>query len=73
MLNKGILLGMVSDFFFGAYPKFVWCVDDNGEVYEAKTNSVAPGVYHGYRVEEDDNVPDYVKRVWKQRCQPAGR
>jgi hypothetical protein len=59
---------MVSDFFFGEYPKFIWCVDAGGEVYEAKTDAVTSGVYHGYRLEEDDDIRDYVKRVWKERC-----
>jgi hypothetical protein len=73
MLHKGILFGMFSDFFFGAYPKFVWCVDADGEVYEAKTNPVTLGVYHGYRIEEDDTMREIIKRVWKQRCQQSGR
>jgi hypothetical protein len=52
MLQRGILEGMISDFFFGEHPKFVWCVHEDGEVYEAKTDAVTPGSYHGYRLEE---------------------
>jgi hypothetical protein len=72
MIRKGILCGMISDCFFGAYPKFVWCVDEDGEVYEAKTDPMTPGVYHGYRLEEDDNMRGDIKAVWKQRCPQAG-
>jgi hypothetical protein len=68
MIRKGILCGMISDFFFDAHPKFVWCVGEDGEVYEAKTDAMTPGVYHGYRLEEDDNMRDHIKAVWKQRC-----
>jgi hypothetical protein len=73
MLQKGISHGMISDYFFGNFPKFIWCVGDDGEVYEAKTDSVAPGKYHGYRLEEEDNTREYVKQVWNERCRPAGR
>jgi hypothetical protein len=72
MLGKGILQGMFSDFFFEEYPKFIWCVDADGEVYEAKTNPVTRGVYHGYRLEEDDNMRANIERVWNQRCPQAG-
>ena len=51
LIRNGILCGMFSNFFFEGYPKFVWCVDTDGEVYEAKTDAVRPGVYHGYRLE----------------------
>jgi hypothetical protein len=73
MIEKGISLGMVSDFAFGEFPKFIWCVGDDGEVYEAKTHETTAGTYHGYRLEEEDNIRDFVKQVWKERCQPAGR
>ena len=72
LIRKGILAGMMSDFFFGRYPKFIWCVAEEEEVYEARTDHVTPGVYHGYRLEEDDDMRDYIKKVWKQRCQQVG-
>jgi hypothetical protein len=72
LIKKGIMHGMFGDFFFGAFPKFIWCVDADGEVYEAKTDSVTPGVYHGYRLEEDDDMRDYIKLVWNQRWPKAG-
>jgi hypothetical protein len=73
LMSQGILYGMFSDFFFAGYPKFIWCVSDEGEVYEAKTDSVTPGVYHGYRLEEEDSIRVYIKQVWKERCQASGR
>jgi hypothetical protein len=71
MLERGITFGMFSDYFLDGYPKFVWSVDSVGEVYEAKTDGKL-GVYHGYRVEEDDNMRDQVKQVWKERCRQTG-
>ena len=73
MLHQGILCGMFSDFFFGKHPKYIWCVDVNGEVYEAKTDAGKPGLYHGYRLEEDDDMRERVKQVWKERCRQPGR
>ena len=73
MIRIGISFGMFSDYLFDGYPKFVWYVDEDREVYEAKTDAVTPGVYHGYRLEEDDNMRDHIKAVWKQRCPQAGQ
>lgn len=72
MISKGIILGVFSDFFFAKHPKYIWCVGDDGEVYEAKTNSVTPGVYHGYRLEEEDSMREYIKKTWKARCPTNG-
>ncbi|EKS32935.1 hypothetical protein G8O24_09865 [Bradyrhizobium sp. INPA01-394B] len=73
LLQQGINLGMVSELAFDGFPKFIWSVDMEGEVYEAKTDPMTTGVYHGYRLEEEDDMRDNVKAIWKQRCQPAGR
>jgi hypothetical protein len=73
MLKNAICSGMVSKPFAGKYPKFVWYVDAEGEVYEANTDENVPGVYHGYRLEEDDNVRDYILHVWKDRCHKIGQ
>jgi hypothetical protein len=45
-------------------PKYVWAIDDDGEVYEAKTDSTG---YHGYRLEDEDDWRDVVLKAWKQR------
>jgi len=72
LMRRGISLGMVSTFGYGEFPKFVWSVDSDGEVYEAKTDPVNPGVYHGYRLEEDDDMRSVIQAMWKRRCQQAG-
>ena len=72
MISKGILHGMFSDSFFAMHPKYLWCVGDDGEVYEAKTDSMTPGVYHGYRLEEEDSMREYIKQMWKIRCPATG-
>jgi hypothetical protein len=73
MMRRGVLLGMISSFFWGDYPKLIWCVGEDGEVYEAKTDSGMLGTYHGYRLEEEDGMHELVKRIWNQRCPIAGQ
>jgi len=72
LIKTGILHGMVSLATVGTFPKYVWCVGEGGEVYEAKTDAVTSGVYHGYRLEEDDDLRAYIKQVWKERCPQTG-
>jgi hypothetical protein len=64
LLREGALNGMFSDFPEGGAPKYVWSVDAEGEVYEAKIDRQG---YHGYRLEEDDNFRDRVLREWRAR------
>lgn len=66
---KGIELGMFSGFVEGGSPKYVWSVDDHGEVYEAKAKPEQELNYHGYRLGDDDGAMRfYVLREWKARC-----
>ena len=53
LLRSGIRLGMVSSCLKGDWPKYVWAVDNTGEVYEAKLGHDGRR-YHGYRMKEDD-------------------
>ena len=69
LIKNGILRGMFSDFFIEKHPKFIWSVSPDGEVYEAKTDATTPGVYHGYPLEEEDDMRSLVKQIWKERCQ----
>src|SRR5437667_9972089 len=38
LIAAGINAGMVSEFMACGFPKYIWCVDTDGEVYEAKTD-----------------------------------
>jgi hypothetical protein len=68
LLSSGIEKGMLSSHFYSNFPKFIWSVDADGEVYEAKTDQTSPGSYHGYRLEEEDPMRALVKKIWKARC-----
>jgi hypothetical protein len=64
---QGVKRGMVSAFAAGSVPKYVWAVDEHGEVYEAKIGSAAD--YHGYRLGEDEQeMRRYILREWQDRC-----
>ena len=57
---------MVSSFRINELPKYIWAVDEDGEVYEAKLDSQG---YHGYRLGEDDRaMRRLVLKEWKSRC-----
>jgi len=71
LFERGIFLGMVSRIEESGIPKYVWSVDRDGEVYEAKTHTGQGAVYHGYRLGDDDRLMRrHVLEQWNRRCQP---
>jgi hypothetical protein len=64
LLREGILKGMVSTYFEGDVPKYVWSVDANNRPYEAK---LGLGGYHGYMLEAEDNMTELVLQAWAKR------
>jgi hypothetical protein len=67
LLEQGIRAKMVSRIENG-FPKYVWTVAADGVVYEAKCDPDAPGRYHGYPLEHEKDVRDYIATEWKRRC-----
>ena len=66
--NFAIKKGMVSRFQPGHVPKYIWAVDKNDEVYEAKTKVEQETAYHGYRLGNDERqMRDEVLAEWKKR------
>jgi hypothetical protein len=71
LFRRGLMVGMVSRLGPDGVPKYVWAVDGDGEVYEAKTKPPHT-VYHGYRVGEDEQeMRRYILGEWRKRC-PQG-
>jgi hypothetical protein len=64
LLRDGILKGMISTHFDGDTPKYVWSVDANSRPYEAK---LGLGGYHGYMLEAEDNMAEFVLQAWAKR------
>lgn len=71
MLHQGAVQGLVSILCYGEYPKFVWFVDHNYCVYEAKIDENSPGKYHGDPLEQNDTFRDIVLKAWKQQKQES--
>ncbi len=68
LFRNGILAEMVSQFDSGGSPKYVWAVDSDSEVYEAKTKP-PDVVYHGYRIGDDEpDMRRYILDEWRRRC-----
>ena len=69
LFQEGIKRGMVSPFENDGVPKYVWSVDEAGEVYEAKTKPGQEEQCHGYRLGDDERtMRRYVLDEWKKRC-----
>ena len=68
LLQAGMRRGMISAHLEGGWPKYVWAVDDVGEVYEAKLGHGGER-YHGYRLAEDDEaMRRWVLAEWYKRA-----
>lgn len=67
LIEQGVTKGIFSEFFIGKHPKYIWSVGPGGEVYEAKTDETTPGIYHGYPLEEEDDMRRIVEQTWKSR------
>ncbi len=67
LLQTGLRLGVVSSHKRREWPKYVWAVDDSGDVYEAKLGDDQRR-YHGYRLAEDDEaMRRWVLDEWSKR------
>jgi hypothetical protein len=66
LFAAGIGKSMVSTYRGANLPKYVWSVDEWGEVYEAKLGNEG---YHGHRLDEDVEhaMRALVLRVWNAR------
>lgn len=68
LLESGVDRGMFSAFEDGGLPKYIWAIDDGGEVYEAKIHTSPEIEYHGYRLGPDEkDMRRYVEGEWKRR------
>ncbi|KYF92857.1 hypothetical protein BE17_41235 [Sorangium cellulosum] len=68
LLAQAIEGGLVSDG-EGApgFPKQMWVVDENGQVFEAMYGGSRPGLYHGYPIRRADPFFDEVVRAWEKK------
>ena len=66
---QGLSRGMVSRYPKNGFPKYVWAVDQDGEVYEAKVGEDGRR-YHGYALSADSerDLCRLVIKEWKARA-----
>ena len=69
LFRQGLSRGMVSRYEEGGFPKYVWAVDRNGEVYEAKAGDDGRS-YHGYALNADGerDLCRWVITEWNARA-----
>ena len=68
LFHNGISRGMVSKYLIDGLPKYVWAVGQDGEAYESKLSN-GTAEYHGYRLEQDDSMRQFVIDEWNSRNQ----
>lgn len=49
------------------FPQNIWCVDDEGVVFEAQLENVELGTYHGYPMSHGDPFRAEVVVQWNLR------
>ena len=68
LFRDAIIRGMISTHWLGRFPKYVWAVDVNNRVYEAKLEQ-GSDTYHGYELGEDEvSMRELVISEWNTRC-----
>ena len=69
LFRQGLSRGMVSRYAEGGFPKYVWAVDQDGEVYEAKVGGDGRS-YHGYALNADGerDLCRWVITEWNARA-----
>ncbi len=70
LFREGIRRGMISTYCEEGLPKYVWAVDGDGHVYEAKRSKNSPNSpnYHGYELGGNESVMrKLVAKEWRSR------
>jgi len=67
LMLSGIQKKMISPILEGGFPKYIWSVTEDRRVYESKTHPNTPGQYHGYPLEKDDDMSEYILSEWEGR------
>lgn len=68
LLRAGIQWDMVSQRCCDkGFPRYIWAVDSEGEVYEAVQGSPSHH-YHGYRLRQGDAMRKIILKEWHRRC-----
>lgn len=58
--------GLVSDSGTEDFPKELWVVDNDGQVFEAMYGGSRTGAYHGYPIRRSDPWFDVITQAWRE-------
>lgn len=61
-INRGLASETVAS---SGFPKQLWAVDENGQVFEAMYGGSKVGAYHGYPIRRTDPLFDEVTVAWR--------
>ena len=67
LLREGLKRGMISPTAGEAWPRHVWAVNEEEEVFEAQLENSEQGIYHGYPLPLDDDFRSVVLSEWQKR------
>ena len=69
LFKDGLRRRMVSTYLIDGLPKYVWAVDAERQVYEAKRGTDGTrSTYHGYRLRDDEeDMHKWVVDEWRRR------
>jgi len=67
LLHEGIDQGLISEPDESGLPKFIWTIASDGCVFEAKTDRHGSGEYHGYPLEDEDEMRLFLKHIGSNR------
>ena len=67
LVRDGLCLGLVSPSLDGEWPRRVWAVGPDRQVYEAQLTNKELGTYHGYPLRQADDSVDLVLEAWDGR------
>jgi hypothetical protein len=67
LLGAGIAKEMISEIGDDGFPKYIWSVSSNEEIFESKTHPNGTGQYHGYPLGPEDDWREVVLKAWMER------
>lgn len=66
LLKAGVMKGLVSDRWVGAFPQNIWSLTESGAPLEAQLENQETGQYHGYPMPENDPFREVVEKAWRE-------
>jgi hypothetical protein len=66
LLASAIERGLGSEDVIDVFPKYLWALDERGQVFEAIYGGSVRGAYHGYPIRRSDPFFDTISKLWAE-------